>query len=456
MRIVWGLAMRSRQLVNVSLLIFLCFLWTGTAYISWLYHLTELVGGPTADWMSEGVGYLFQAAGLFLLALFVRRGLALVRKRWFLSAVVLIDALAIAGALFSTSTVGVVACGFIMNLMHGVVAGVYLTRLALYVPQQKKGTVFGIAYGAGSIGSWLLSLPMGGDFLQSSYSFIVYLVLIGLTLLLNHTGAESSVSDDVGNSPDFRRPDLFLIAAVVVLLSVVKGLGFYFPLTDSLNGTVNLEFSRAFYAVGLIAAGLIGDKNRKYGAICCLAALVFFFVSLALGGVAGAASVLWILAYVFFGFFAVWRVVVFCDIAAKKDDLIWMAGLGLMFGRVGDAASVAGGILLRGHSILLVLVSAALFVVTVMAFFALYHKLYVPVITQEQYEEKILADFEQRYKMSARESEVFRLMEAGRSNKEIAGDLYISESTVKFHVKNVLKKTSCSNRTELAMKVSKS
>lgn len=50
---------------------------------------------------------------------------------------------------------------------------------------------------------------------------------------------------------------------------------------------------------------------------------------------------------------------------------------------------------------------------------------------------------------SPREKEVFSLIKEGRSNSEIANDLYISENTVKFHIKNILKKTACSNRTEL-------
>ncbi|HHY17990.1 MAG TPA: helix-turn-helix transcriptional regulator, partial [Firmicutes bacterium] len=35
------------------------------------------------------------------------------------------------------------------------------------------------------------------------------------------------------------------------------------------------------------------------------------------------------------------------------------------------------------------------------------------------------------------------------SNSEISSVLYISENTVKFHVKNILKKTGCSNRNEI-------
>lgn len=45
--------------------------------------------------------------------------------------------------------------------------------------------------------------------------------------------------------------------------------------------------------------------------------------------------------------------------------------------------------------------------------------------------------------------EVFQLVLDGRSNTEIADDLFISYNTVKFHIKNLSKKTGCSSRTEL-------
>ena len=61
-------------------------------------------------------------------------------------------------------------------------------------------------------------------------------------------------------------------------------------------------------------------------------------------------------------------------------------------------------------------------------------------------------NFESRYELSARQADVFRLFISGRSNSEIASDLYLSESTVKYHVKNILKHTGCTNRTKLTAK----
>lgn len=54
-------------------------------------------------------------------------------------------------------------------------------------------------------------------------------------------------------------------------------------------------------------------------------------------------------------------------------------------------------------------------------------------------------------KLTERETEVLRLVAMGKSNKEIAGELYISETTVKTHVSNVLMKLNVQSRTQAAL-----
>jgi DNA-binding NarL/FixJ family response regulator len=52
--------------------------------------------------------------------------------------------------------------------------------------------------------------------------------------------------------------------------------------------------------------------------------------------------------------------------------------------------------------------------------------------------------------LSAREAEVLRLLAGGRSNREIGKELHISEHTAANHVRAILRKTGCANRTEAA------
>lgn len=54
-------------------------------------------------------------------------------------------------------------------------------------------------------------------------------------------------------------------------------------------------------------------------------------------------------------------------------------------------------------------------------------------------------------RLTEREVEVLRFVALGKSNREIAGDLFISENTVKNHVRNILEKLHLHTRMEAVM-----
>src|SRR3990172_5472047 len=53
-------------------------------------------------------------------------------------------------------------------------------------------------------------------------------------------------------------------------------------------------------------------------------------------------------------------------------------------------------------------------------------------------------------RLTRREIDVLAELAAGKSNQEIAGQLYISENTVKYHVHSILKKLNLRDRSEAA------
>jgi DNA-binding NarL/FixJ family response regulator len=62
-----------------------------------------------------------------------------------------------------------------------------------------------------------------------------------------------------------------------------------------------------------------------------------------------------------------------------------------------------------------------------------------------------LADRQQRSDLSEREMEVLRHLIKGRSNKEIGASLFVSEDTVKAHLKTLFTKLKVQDRTEAAI-----
>ena len=59
-----------------------------------------------------------------------------------------------------------------------------------------------------------------------------------------------------------------------------------------------------------------------------------------------------------------------------------------------------------------------------------------------------------RLGVTSRELDVWRLIAAGRTNPAIAQELYVAVRTVKTHVESLLRKTGCTNRVELAARLS--
>lgn len=70
-------------------------------------------------------------------------------------------------------------------------------------------------------------------------------------------------------------------------------------------------------------------------------------------------------------------------------------------------------------------------------------------MSPEDVEKQMQIQYVNGFGMSMREQDVFNLMIQGMSNIEIANSLYISESTVKFHINNIFKKTGFKSRLEL-------
>lgn len=442
---------KNADTILMCALIGLCFLWTGSGYLTWLYHLLDFYPASSVDIYTEIIGYLFQICGLILFSFCIKKKHKQFTTTYASISAMLADLIFIVLSVLSPNGACALFFGYLMNLLHGIVAGIYLTKLTTQISQQKRGIVFGVGYGFGSIGSWIISLIGDGNFLKSNYVLILYTLFVLLSGTIYHISNRSSKEEsDLPKSAISLDLSVIVLAGITVfMISCIKNIGFYFPTADLSDSSISLELSRAFYAIGLIAAGVINDKNRKWGAVCCIAALVFPFAMFILQNSFESSLIIWIVSYIFFGYFTVYRVIIFSDMAGKSAQYLFLAGLGLMCGRCGDVAGAAIGIFLNNSTIVLVLSTSVAFVITIFLFMTLYQKIYISVLPEKKNRETQLEEFEKLYRFSPREIEVFQLVLEGHSNSEIAECLFISENTVKFHIKNLLRKTACTNKTSL-------
>lgn len=446
-----GARMLRHPALRCAVMICLCFLLTSTAWLAWEYHLLEQLAPRKSDAMTMVAGYLFQAAGMGLFALLLRRWPDKTEKAVPLA--VLLHTLCLIPAILSGSLAAVLIFGFLMNLLCGYIAGYYLLLLTRAVDTNRRGTALGVGYSVSILASWALSRLDSGTIYYSDRVWVICLALTALILFLILWEQRQPL--DERNTPPAPeaavqpklRALLLSLGGVVLLFSVVNNSGFAFSSADLVQG-IRVEHSRLFYAVGLILAGLVTDRDRRYGAIAALSALVIPFVMLALRGQPLSLTVFWALNYFTYGFYSVYRMIVFSD-QAWKCGLLPLACFGLMIGRVGDALGEAVCLALSENATALIFLTALLFVAAVFLFFHSYHPLYAPETVRQQSERERFYQFSVQHDLSSRERDMLRLLLEEKTNGEIAAALSISENTVKFHIRNLLQKTGCKNRQDL-------
>lgn len=88
--------------------------------------------------------------------------------------------------------------------------------------------------------------------------------------------------------------------------------------------------------------------------------------------------------------------------------------------------------------------------ITILLYFQLFPKQYfLPAASTQKSFAEIVDSYSKHHNFTSREKEIFVLLLEGNTNNAISEKLYISDNTVKFHIKNILKKTQCKNRGDL-------
>ena len=461
-----------RRMDHRSLLwVALAFGVSSVVYLAWLDRLVTLAGAAASDALSLVAGYLFQAVGLAIACAFFRRNQpdldgesdTAARHRQAFALTVVLFAVVTVPTLLTESVPAVIAFGLLMNLLCGVIAGFYLWTIGARVDARQKSMVFGGGYAVATVGAGLLAIAgLTRGWTAVPVCLILSAALLWTTLrfdCMRLSGTLHAVEEArPGQEPtsDARTgkgmPLLALTCVTVLLISVVKNLGFNFPSADIQAGLVP-EIARIPYAAGLLAAGLINDRNRKHGLICAAATLVIPFIMLALIDKPISSAIFWGLNYVFYAFFTVFRAVIVMDILARDAaPRLWLAPLGLLIGRIGDAAGSGIALTLAGHLIPLIVTAGVLFALCVFVLYRLYERCFMPEAVRQRTEKEIFNAFCMHNDLSTREQEVLQMLLARHTNAQIGDALFISENTVKYHVKNILQKTGCKNRGDLQAK----
>ena len=437
--------------IKAVFIVFLLFFLTSTGYIAWLYRLMNFLDADKVDLITMGLAYFLQAVGILIFSLITRRKRSFAGARSF-AIIMVFYLLSIVPAVLGQNLLLVISGGLVSNLICGLLAAFYLHYLTTHADNNLRATCFGAGYELSAVFTWLFSFVFGDEVYSSLYILLLCLILgaISVTIVITDKTEEKEFIQLNTSDDKVTRNRIILAMVVVALISLVDYVGFTFTSADIGNGVV-LELTRVIYAAGLLIAGIINDRSRKLGGVITIMMLIIPFVILALKGVQASATTLWILAYFAMGFFAVYRVIILSDMAIDLG-LIYIAGFGLMTGRIGESAGVVISGAAAGNKTVLIILSAFLYIITIPVFYKMYTLIYGGNSEEERKKHVRFWDFSSRYDLTSREQEVLKLILEDKTNNEIIDQLVVSESTVKFHIHNILKKTGCKNRNELRSK----
>ncbi len=443
----------KKRIAFISILIGLLFFLNSSQYLSWFYILPDYYDSFNVDFYGQFLGKIFQGLGIVFFCAYVKYSKSRMPRIIELSSFLAINFLLTAFSIISTPDF-CIALGLLMNIAIGILYAWYVELTIEIVPTEEYGLSFGLGIGLSCVFSYFLyKFNPDYTFVKSKYSLLLYAFISIITIIIFPINEECTNTDFTNETTDdnYSIANPALIRAIVftfLAVSIVNGLGYFQPSGDIATFHISVEVMRLFYTIGLVIAGFINDKSRKIGLILCLIALTFAFSMPLLRDNQTGVYITWIITYLLGGFISVCRAIVFLDIAIRTKKS-YIAPLGLFLGRIGEPIGMIMRFKLENNNAFLVLVLSLFFAITLILFALVFTKSFVPTATLEVDAVDYRALFIDSHGLSTREIQILDEILAMKSNKEIAASLYITESTVKFHVKNLMKKTNCKNRNEL-------
>lgn len=442
----------KKNFFKVTLITFVTYFVMCLMYYSQIYLMADYYSGTIIFAITDGWAYLMQALGIFvMIAAFAKKPQVYGNKFFASGLMVAMFPLIVLSVLVKNGAV-IFAMMLVLNFAIGFATAFYFGLMVQYLPQNLRLMSFAVAYAIGTIAMWALG-KVSASALTSNYILIVDALLIVLTVYLFMSFNDLSASCNPGataSRPSIRSvlKDNRILAVIVFMMSVLSVLGSSDNVAVT-NDSVGLSLLdvRALYGVGLILCAWIYAKNKSMGSIVTIASLVLPFVALGLLHVEYASVVVCLITFIALGFYAVYRAGVYMDITSELNLAPVFAAYGLAISRIADAITViAFTYLYPDYYPVSFIVAGIVFIPLIILFFLSFIKSGAVGFDEDAKRSRFAATHD----LTRREEEIASLISQGKTNGEIAALMNLSESTVRFHVSNILKKTGLTSRSDVS------
>ncbi|MDD2373542.1 MAG: LuxR family transcriptional regulator [Syntrophomonadaceae bacterium] len=370
-------------------------------------------------------------------------------------------------------------------LITGILSGAAYFSVYALVPKWWRGRVIAGGIGGGALIQFLVefskALPHPDTYLYIyTGAFLVVVAIMGVLLLEGDIlrSDVARVSADKNTEPENLHMLLILLAAAVVIIAYLSAL---------YEGVISIVYTaeeqsilntRLLYCVSVVAAGLVADlKGRRYLALISVGVMTILILDVFLLNYPAVKILNWIILFLGAGFLAMFVTLTFIDVAHLTPRPALWTGAGRIIKHLASAVGSVLGVYLWSNPNTGLLVIITQYLILLIALIFLLFKLY-QMLMLEKAEADIpalaapdvspIAESEllhsgdellpynlkiEKYRFTEREKQVLASIIASSSIKEIAAGLYISERTVKFHIKNILTKTDTKNQKDLLAKL---
>lgn len=409
--------------------------------------------------MLSGWNYLAQAAGIFLFAILFRFSGGLSGKRTFQAVVSMTLLPIITVSIFTRSGPVLIVMMFLLNLEIGMQTAFAFSLIASYITEKRFAICFAGAYSIGGLITCLIC-RLNEEIMVSFFVIILSCVFVGVisALILFYKDIDFAPASETAEHilSGGNISNIALLHLVIALMAMILALGSNDPILVESGSRIELIYTRIFYAGGLLLAAVIFDRNHTIGSICALASILYPIMLIILYKELPIHYIAVGLIDTFSAFYSVFRAGTYFSLAAEKHRP-YIAPFGLCISRIVEG---------------IMCVCLAVFGFDRLTCFILAGVLFVPLIILFCYsltkngqtdpsaaaeitaapEEVPKISFGELYQLTRREEQISAYLAENKTNSEIAAILFVSESTVRFHVSNILKKTGMKNRSEVGRK----
>lgn len=437
-----------RKSLTFTAIVALLFSYTGSAYLGNYSRLIQLVNAQYAELIMMRIGYFLQALGMFLYSYIFSKKyktIPFINSAYSNIIVIFLSVIPMCFMQLSTNIVVITVASFIFNIITGMIFQIYLIQLANNVKNSSLGLCFGIAYGFGSLFTFLVTYFDGGVFMESPIMALIYIIMVTISslLLLNAKNIKEKQPIPLKSK---ERKYFVLLSACIILATIVVALGDGIYNFGRWASEADIRIVRAFYAFGLVFSGFIYDRSRRLGIILTIAFLSYYIISSFLLNNVISSSIMMSLGYFFMSFLSQYRYLSISDIAEEHPQFLPWVGYGLMISRVAEGITallmMEFPLSLTMHVVVTLLFYSPLVILAAITDNIKYS-------SNNQTETQHIAKLCEKYSLTSREQEICELILQNATDDEISSKLFISKPTVRFHISNILKKTNTKSRVEI-------